>query len=178
MTVGERVRIIRKAQGLTLDGFGAKVGVSGPAISLMENGKSRVTDRTIRIICSEFRVSETWLRTGEGEMEVPVDHRAEVEAVIRSALEAGPESFKARFIAAVASLSMEEWTALERLVQTFAGTVPGPSSDPEPRTIHDWTPDEMTAKARRQAEAGPADRGKGTDGSCTCSRGSSGTATG
>ncbi|NJD02695.1 MAG: hypothetical protein FIA99_08915 [Ruminiclostridium sp.] len=34
----------------------------------MENGIKKITDRTIKLICQEFNVNDTWLRTGEGDM--------------------------------------------------------------------------------------------------------------
>ena len=37
-------------------------------ISDMEAGRKTITERTIADICSRCNVSETWLRTGEGEM--------------------------------------------------------------------------------------------------------------
>lgn len=68
MTIGERIKVIRKGAKMNLDEFGAKIGVTGPAVSMMENGKASVTDRSIKAICREFHVNETWLRTGAGEM--------------------------------------------------------------------------------------------------------------
>lgn len=71
MTIGERIRVIRKSAKMNLDDFGEKVGVTGPAVSMMENGKASVTDRSIKAICREFHVNEEWLRTGKGEMSAP-----------------------------------------------------------------------------------------------------------
>ena len=68
MTENERVRELRKTLGLTLDQFGSAVCVSNAAISHIESGKNAVSDRMRMMICREFRVSEAWLRTGEGEM--------------------------------------------------------------------------------------------------------------
>ena len=65
----KRMRDLRKALGLTLNEFGSKIGLRGSTISEMERGNSAVTERTISMILAAFpRVSETWLRTGEGEM--------------------------------------------------------------------------------------------------------------
>ena len=53
---------------LTLDAFGARVGVKKAAMSNIENGSRGVTDQMRRSICREFGVNEEWLLTGEGEM--------------------------------------------------------------------------------------------------------------
>lgn len=67
-TIGERLKALRKELKLTQIEFGGRIAVSQGHLTAMENGKRDVTDKTIKVICMEFNVSETWLRTGEGEM--------------------------------------------------------------------------------------------------------------
>lgn len=64
MTVNERVREIRKAEKLTLEKFGEKLGVGKTAISSIEHGINGVTDQMIKLICREFGYREEWLRDG------------------------------------------------------------------------------------------------------------------
>ncbi len=64
MTVNERVREIRKAEKLTLEKFGEKLGVGKTAISSIEHGINGVTDQMIKSICREFGYNEEWLRDG------------------------------------------------------------------------------------------------------------------
>ena len=123
MTQGERIRELRKALKLTLDRFGERVGVKKSALSQIENGKSGVTDQMIKSICREFDVSETWIRTGEGEMFPPVDRRTEIARLTRQLLNEEEDSFKNRFISMLADLSVEEWEFLEkRAKQLYEGT--------------------------------------------------------
>lgn len=123
MTQGERIRELRKALKLTLDRFGERVGVKKSALSQIENGKSGVTDQMIKSICREFDVSETWIRTGEGEMFPPVDRRTEIAKLTRQLLNEEEDSFKNRFISMLADLSVEEWEFLEkRAKQLYEGT--------------------------------------------------------
>ena len=68
MTENERIKQVRKSLNLTLDAFGARVGVKKAAMSNIENGSRGVTDQMRRSICREFGVNENWLLTGEGEM--------------------------------------------------------------------------------------------------------------
>jgi len=68
MTIGERVKILRKEKCLSMEDFGAIIGMGKSAVSRIENGVNGTTDQTIRSICREFGVNEQWLRTGEGEM--------------------------------------------------------------------------------------------------------------
>lgn len=68
MTQGERVKKIRKSLDLTLEKFGAKLGVTKTTVSRIENGINNLTDQMTKSICREFGVDYIWLTTGEGEM--------------------------------------------------------------------------------------------------------------
>lgn len=64
----ERIKAIRRAVGCTQQEFAERLGLKRNTIATYEIGKAVPSDRTISDICREFRVSEVWLRTGEGEM--------------------------------------------------------------------------------------------------------------
>ncbi len=68
MTQGERVREVRKSLKLTLEKFGAKLGVKKSAISDIESGRNSLTDQMATSICREFNVNYDWLMEGKGEM--------------------------------------------------------------------------------------------------------------
>lgn len=76
MTQGERVREVRKSLGLTLEKFGEKIGMKKNSVSQIENGKNNVTDANVKAICREFSISEEWLRTGSGNMRIPIEDEA------------------------------------------------------------------------------------------------------
>lgn len=66
--MNERVRELRKALNMTLEVFGAKIGIKKSSLSQIENGVNNLTEQNILLICKEFNINEEWLRTGEGEM--------------------------------------------------------------------------------------------------------------
>ena len=68
--IGERIKQLRKALGLTQTRFGEIIGLKQNSVALIEAGRE-TSDQTIFAICREFRVSEAWLRNGEGEMFIP-----------------------------------------------------------------------------------------------------------
>ena len=68
MNTSERVRMVRNAEGLTMEEFGKRLGVGRSAISNIENGNRDLTAQMAKSIAREFRVSEEWLKTGEGDM--------------------------------------------------------------------------------------------------------------
>lgn len=62
----ERIRQIRKDQGLTQELFGATVGASRAMIGFYETGKVIPDKPIVMLICEKFHVNQTWLETGEG----------------------------------------------------------------------------------------------------------------
>ena len=66
MTLGERIREVRKSLKMTMDQFGERIGVAKSTISNIENGNRNATEHMIKSICREFEVNEEWLRTGAG----------------------------------------------------------------------------------------------------------------
>ena len=69
--MNERIKEVRKALHLTQAAFAGRVGVKQQTIAMLEAGNSNPSEQLINGICREFRVSEDWLRTGEGEMFIP-----------------------------------------------------------------------------------------------------------
>ena len=63
-----RVKQLRLKLNLTQKDFGSKIGLKTGSVCDIEHGRCNVTERSIISICSQFKVNEIWLRTGEGEM--------------------------------------------------------------------------------------------------------------
>ncbi len=66
MTENERIRLVRKRLGLTMEAFGKKIGVAKNTISQVESGTNNVSNQLRTAIIREFNVNEEWLRTGAG----------------------------------------------------------------------------------------------------------------
>lgn len=91
MTENERIRVLRKQLGLTMEAFGGKLGVTKNAISNIESGTRGVTSQMHSAIIREFDVNEEWLRTGEGEMFRPRTRGEEIGAIVKAASTVDPE---------------------------------------------------------------------------------------
>ena len=68
MSVGNRVKTVRNALGISQEKFGNQIGISKVAISDIENEKTSLTERNARSICREFNIDYFWLTEGTGEM--------------------------------------------------------------------------------------------------------------
>lgn len=71
-TIGSRIIELRKHLSLTQEEFAVRIGCSRSAIGKYEIGRNIPLDPIITAICREFNASESWLRTGEGDMLIPV----------------------------------------------------------------------------------------------------------
>ena len=63
-----RIKQIRERLNLSQSELGARIGLNRSSISNLEKGERRITDKHIKLLRSELNISESWLRTGEGDM--------------------------------------------------------------------------------------------------------------
>ena len=121
--MGERVKELRTVLGLSGEKFGEKIGVKRSAISDIERGRNNLSEQNILAICREFNVNENWLRTGSGEMFKDMTLDEEIISFIGEVQWDASNTFKKRFISAIAKLNEEEWKVLEKIIVDMASTV-------------------------------------------------------
>lgn len=129
MTENERIKAVRKDRGLTLDEFGARIGVKKSALSQIENGKTNPSDQTRRSICREFGVNEEWLRTGEGEPYEEQTRNTALEAELRGFFRNEPDEFRERLIRLLLRLPPDKWDALRDFALELAAENDVPRRD-------------------------------------------------
>lgn len=71
MTIGWRIKKLRKDLGLTQQVFAEKIGATQNTITRYETDKMNPSTAAITLICRTFNVNETWLRTGKGNIFLP-----------------------------------------------------------------------------------------------------------
>lgn len=76
--MNDRLKILRDSMNLSMEKFGARLGVGKSAINKLEKGENKLTEPMINLICKEFNISEQWFRTGTGPMERSVTFDEEV----------------------------------------------------------------------------------------------------
>ena len=121
--MNERLRELRKELGLSMEEFGKILGITKSGVSDIENGRRSVTDQHIKMLTIQplkgKYLNETWLRTGEGEM----FRKRSMEDVLTDFMKdlsfEGDESFKKRFVQAIAQMSDEGWKNFEKWLNEF-----------------------------------------------------------
>ncbi len=118
--MGERIKELRKALGLTQQEFADRIKVKRNTVATYEMGRSTPSDAAISLICREFNVNENWLRTGEGQMFIQVSRDEEIAAFIGDVLSAETGDFRCRLISVLARLDTDQWELLEHIAEELA----------------------------------------------------------
>lgn len=119
--MNERIKEVRLAQSpkMSQDAFGAKIGITGAAVSRIESGDRNVTDQVIVSICREFNVSENWLRTGQGEMFIQISPDEELDYILGQ-IGGGADETIIRIIRAYWFLDEKEKAAIRKLIDSLS----------------------------------------------------------
>lgn len=117
MTIGERVKELRKQINLTQQAFADRLNLKRNTVGSYEVNVVEPSDRTISDICREFNVNETWLRTGEGEMFNQITQSEKLAAFLADITANEEDSFKRQFVEVLTELEPEDWKFLERMAR-------------------------------------------------------------
>ena len=113
-TIGTRIKEIRKGAGLTLEKFGAKIGITAASLSTIENGKSNPSGQTVLMICREFNVNEDWLRDGTGEPFMQLSREETIAEYVGRITGGQITDIEESIIKFMAETPVEEWETLAR----------------------------------------------------------------
>lgn len=119
--MNNRIKIVRKNAGLTLEKFGERLGITASSCSAIETGKNNPSEQTIRAICREFNVDESWLRTGEGEMFRTPSLAEEISDYAAKILGDKDADLQRRIIALMARIPPETWHVLAEKAREVFG---------------------------------------------------------
>ena len=121
--MNERIKKILEELGLKKIEFASRLHISQPFASELCSGAKAPSDRTIKDICREFQVDETWLRTGEGTMfkkQTPAAKR--IMDFASEIARNDDEEFCKRFVAMLSDLDPADWELLERMAEKLTKT--------------------------------------------------------
>ena len=109
MDMNDRVKIIRKSFGLNQEQFAKKIQINQRTLSSIERDVTKLTDRNLKQICTEFRINEVWLRTGEGEMKCQVTTDERLRTWVDEVLSGRPDNIRYAFLSVMSNLDEEGW---------------------------------------------------------------------
>ncbi len=113
----ERFKKIRHALKIKQGELAKELTISQGHASDIENGRKAVSERVIAIISLKYGINENWLRTGNGEMFIQKTRGEQIAEFAADVLKDEEDSFRHRFIEALAELSVDEWEVLEKIVK-------------------------------------------------------------
>lgn len=145
-----RIKELRKALGLTQKEFGKRIGVKPNTIATYEIGRNQPIDAVVSLICREFGVSETWLRTGVGEMYQKKTRDEELSSFMNDVLSEEQTGFRWRLVSALSRMNPAQWAALESVLTELAKELPATPAEPDTRPraekpVTEWTEADIDA---------------------------------
>lgn len=122
MTIGERIRIVRKDMKLTQEEFGNKIGMSRSMVVNLEMEKLKNEDqvrRSCRTIATICNVNEEWLLNGEGEMYAPVSKEKELADMAYSIMHE-EDDFRKKLVETMLKLDEKQLEFLRDMANSLA----------------------------------------------------------
>lgn len=116
METNERIRELRKYLNLSQAEFAERLGTTRDVIGNIEYNRLKRPEQKeslYKLICKEFDVNEEWLRTGNGEMFVPLTREETIAKFAGELMKEESSSFKKKLVEVLAKLDESQWEVLE-----------------------------------------------------------------
>lgn len=102
------VKKLRKAKKLTQQEFADQIGTTRDNIAGYETGRRKPSAASVNLIIAKLNVSETWLRTSDGDMFLQVSMEDELSAAVQKLLSGETSECETRLIKILADLGPRE----------------------------------------------------------------------
>lgn len=119
MNIGDRVKALRKANGLSRSDFAKSLGVSSGVIANIELQRTSGVESKkalFSLMCDKYGCRREWLIDGEGEMMQDLSREQEIIRAV-SEMFTGDDSFKQDVISMLVKLPNEYWGLLEDMAR-------------------------------------------------------------
>jgi len=111
----ERFKQVRLALDMSMESFGARLGVTRATISRIESGVNNITPQMFTSVCREFGVNKDWLETGSGDMFVTLSTDEELAKLVGTVMADSDEFIKKTFLA-LGQLTPQQWQLVKDFV--------------------------------------------------------------
>lgn len=158
MTLGERIKKMRKGLNLTQQEFASQIGTTQNVLANYESGRRNPSASAFNNICKTFNVSETWLRTGAGDMFLPKPENT-IDEIVR---EYGLDDLDRQIIKEFVELSDKDREAIRLYLQSIIkakqeneAAKPNPVKAPQEMTDEELHVelDRQILESKKQAES-------------------------
>ena len=115
-----RFKHLRQSLKIKQQDFAKELAISQGHASDIENGRKAVSDRIVELLVLKYNVSESWLRTGEGEMFTPLSRSETIAHFAGELMKEEDGSFRRQLVEVLAQLDEHEWEVLEGIAKKLA----------------------------------------------------------
>ena len=133
-----RIKQARESINCSQTKLAKELHLNRSTVSLYESGTREPSDRTIADIARVCRVSEEWLRTGEGSMKPEKEDHYDVDsAMAEIASEIDLSQLEFNFVKAYMKLPVEERRFFERMVGSMIEDVQKMEKEDKRKKLHE-----------------------------------------
>ena len=115
-----RFKYLRQSLKIKQQDCAKELAISQGHAADIENGRKTVSDRIVEILVLKYNVSESWLRTGEGEMFTPLSRSETIAHFAGELMKEEDGSFRRQLVEVLAQLDEHEWEVLEGIAKKLA----------------------------------------------------------
>ena len=119
MTTSERISVLIDELQISKSDFASAINVTPAYVSKPPNKGAIQSERVLEKICKEFKVRESWLNNGEGEIFIELTKDQEIADFLGDLISDETVDFKKRLISGLAKLNQEQWSQLEIIMDTL-----------------------------------------------------------
>lgn len=119
MSIGDRVKALRKANGLSRSDFAKSLGVSSGVIANIELQRTSGVESKkalFSLMCDKYGCRREWLIDGEGDMMQDLSREQEIIRAV-SEMFTGDDGFRQDIISMLVKLPDEHWSLLADMAQ-------------------------------------------------------------
>ena len=102
--------------------FGEPIGMTDSEIKNIETGLTTLKENKIPLICSNYHVSEKWLRFGEGDVFNEQSRKKEITSFVGSLISAADEEeneIKIKILHLITQMTPKQWEALTEIAELW-----------------------------------------------------------
>lgn len=121
LTVGERIKIVRKELSLTQESFASGLMMKRNSITQLENKVRNPSERTLKLIASRYNVNIDFLLSGDLPILNPLSKEEELATWLGTILK--PENndgTRQRIIRILSKLEDDEWQVIDKIALQIA----------------------------------------------------------